>query len=150
MAVEFLAQQADIRVRDFWPLVRKRVAERKDAEYHAIFARDAAEKLLVEQNKKWLEEFGDKLFENIIVILETGGVIQSEKFVCSVCKTKLLFGWRYLQKRYKSRQFSLASKNELEQVIRKDLLDGHTMTYVNCDECRNTSPNFRLTPSMTK
>jgi hypothetical protein len=149
MGVEFLSEKAGIRVRDLWPLMTKRVAERKTEEYRAMFARDAEEKIRVAQNKVWLSEVGEEVIQKDDTVLpENDAPVAVEKFKCSQCKAPLLVGTaakKFVQLRYQYHTFSLATKNELIQTLRKDILDGRTGTYITC-ACGNTTSNFRMMP----
>jgi hypothetical protein len=146
MAIEFLSERAGVRVRELWPIVQKRVVERKDAEYHAMFAQMAEEKERVRLNKIWITEIGEEVLKDAIVLPENGAPTPYEKFKCSQCKAYLLVGpaaKKFVQLRYQYHRFSLATKAELIQTLRKDILDGRTSTYIAC-VCRNRTSNFRM------
>jgi len=148
MAVEFLAQQADIRVRDFWPLVRRRVAERKDAEYHAMFARDAEERERRAQCKVWLPEIGKEVLKDLIIVPAQGRPVSYNQYQCSICKEKFLDGddkpKKYIEAKFRYQQFSLATKAELIRCLRSELTQPNTSTYLECKGCGNPSSDIRF------
>jgi hypothetical protein len=149
VGLEIVAQKLGIPVDQLWSLATKRRAEKRDAEYRAQFAADAREKELVAKNKEWTVELGAEPLKGALVLIESGGAVPVEKFVCSVCKTPLLIGERgkkFIQARFLPRRFSHDNKQNLLDAIKGEVLDGRSSTYVDCGNCRNSSQNFRLVP----
>ncbi|MGA2237955.1 MAG: hypothetical protein ABSG74_01970 [Candidatus Bathyarchaeia archaeon] len=150
VGLEYIAEKHGISPRELWATAEKLRAEQRDADYRREFATQAHMRELIEKNKQWILELEDRPLKDALVLMESGGVIPVEKFVCSGCKGKLLVGdggKMFIRGKYLGRNFSVETKEELERMIKADLLDGKSSTYMDCPKCHNSTANFRMTPT---
>ena len=148
IVVEYLAKKHGISAAELWAVAEKVNLEK----YQRESAKQMHYKEMIQKNREWILELEDHPLRNALVIMSSGGTtIPIEKFVCSIpeCREKLLVGnpgAKIIRDRYLDRGLAVETKEELEQMIRTDMLGGSTGMYVFCPKCGNNTANFRLVP----
>jgi hypothetical protein len=147
VGLEYIAEKHGIPPAELWATAQKLRAEQRDADYRRESALDMQRRDLLVKNREWVVEFGDTPLQKTLVIFESGGIIPSEKLMCGQCKTKLLVGEggeRFIRGRFLNRGTSVNTKNELFQLVRTEVTNPKTSTYIACYKCQNVTANFSI------